>query len=505
MNGAVTARVGELLDQRYRLEALLGQGAMGTVYRARHQLLGEPVAVKFLSTGSLTVEHCDAFLEEARLCARLGRRCDQIVQLLDFGVEGQMPYHVMEYLPGRSLKTWLLPGPLALPRSLGFAGQIAAGLACAHRGLAEPGQPARPIVHRDLKPANVLIRETEDGLEQAKLLDFGVAGMADQRSGRQFCGTLSYAAPEQLRGAPPRPTADIYSFGVLLFQMLTGQLPLQSEQPDLLGWQQAHAQGARLWLRQRRSPAHCPRELAELVDACLAPSPGDRPACGAELLEPLAQLQQRYGQGPPLAAQVRRALARLPVRQDPNARLRRSDPAELSRLQSWPPDKPVAQIVFASLLDSGDRAPLGLWVMLPAAEVVRLGQYLAYRQVQPQLLPAAGGGSLLLWLTGLHSRLAPEGTPVRWLRCFLDRQHPDQRAIATALADQGSYQLLLFSLEQPQRVAAVIPVTLDPDQQQRLQQWLAQPPAVGIASPSARDALLRQFEQSRAQWETDLR
>lgn len=503
MEAIATARIGQLLDQRYRLEALLGQGAMGAVYRARHQLLGEPVAVKFLAAPALTVEQCDAFLEEARLCARLGRRCAQVVQLLDFGVEGQVPYHVMEYLPGRSLKTWLLPGPLALPRTLQFGLQIATGLAAAHRGVAEPPAPLRPIVHRDLKPANVLIRES-DGEEQARLLDFGVAGLAGDRSGGWFRGTLSYAAPEQLLGADPAPTADVYSFGVLLYQMLTGQLPLQAEVPDLEGWRQAHARGRHQWLRHWAGRDALPRDLVMLVDACLAPLPGDRPSGGEALREPLAQLQTRFGEGLTWARRIRRTLVQLPVREDPGAKLRRSDPAELSRLQSWPADKPLAQIVFAGLLEGGERAPVGLWVMLPEAEVARLGQHLAHRQVLPQLLPTEGGG-LLLWLTGLYSRLAPEGTPVRWLRCFLDRQHPEQRAIATALADQGSYQLLLFSLEQPQRVAAVIPITLVAAQQQALQQWLRQPGPPGPASPAERPGLLDRFEQARTAWEMELR
>jgi serine/threonine-protein kinase len=214
---------GARIDDRYEIIDALGSGGMGAVYRARRLRLGDEVAIKVMqATADTPPESRERFLRESRACAQL--RHPNIVGILDFGFDStNQPYMVMELLSGPSLREEIdLQSPMAPSRVLSVLGPVASALQLAHD---------RGITHRDLKPANIVAHRYESGERVYKVIDFGLAAMkatSDQTrltDPRFFLGTLSYAAPEQLRGEQVTPAADIYAAGVIAYEMLTGARP----------------------------------------------------------------------------------------------------------------------------------------------------------------------------------------------------------------------------------------------------------------------------------------
>jgi serine/threonine protein kinase len=221
---------GAVLLGRYEILARLGVGGMGEVYRARRIRLGDEVAIKFVKSGGPDESALrDRFLREARLAAEL--RHPHIVTVLDFDLDAEgRPFLVMEYLNGPSVADELrASGPFEVARVARVIGPVAGAIQLAHD---------RQILHRDLKPSNLVSHRYESGDIIYKIVDFGLANLsrpADETrltGEKQFLGTVGYAPPEQLRGAAVDARADIYSLGVMVFEMLTGQLPFEGA--DLL-------------------------------------------------------------------------------------------------------------------------------------------------------------------------------------------------------------------------------------------------------------------------------
>jgi serine/threonine-protein kinase len=221
-------RGGKTIAGKYRLESMLGTGAMGTVWVATHSTLGSKVAVKLVSQDFARSEEAQArFLAEAKAAAALRSR--YVVQMFDSGVtEDGEPYIVMEYLRGESLEERInRGGRLPLDQVVRVIGQVAKGLQRAH---------ASNIVHRDLKPANIFLATTEDGDEVAKILDFGIAKMDhDDRDYKAtatgvIMGTPLYMSPEQARGLRTVGCAsDVYSLGMVTYCALVGDVPFHAE------------------------------------------------------------------------------------------------------------------------------------------------------------------------------------------------------------------------------------------------------------------------------------
>jgi serine/threonine-protein kinase len=218
--------VGRVLDQRYRLDACIGSGGMGVVYRATHVVIRKPVAVKILRTSvAKQPDIVRRFLLEARLASNLEH--PNVVDISDFGeIQGIGAYYVMEFLPGHTLADEIdQNGKLAPKRALDIAVQIAEGLGAAH---------ANGIVHRDLKPDNVfLCPSSDDRREVAKLLDFGIARVEGRKTRLTAAGTLvgtpEYMSPEQAQGGEVDHRSDLYSLGAILFEMLAGAVPFRGE------------------------------------------------------------------------------------------------------------------------------------------------------------------------------------------------------------------------------------------------------------------------------------
>jgi serine/threonine protein kinase len=290
---SVDPLVGHTLDDKYHLEARLGIGGMGTVYRARHMLIDRPVAVKVLNQRFVEDEAARTrFRREARAAGRLQHT--NAVTVTDFG-ESQdgYVYLVMELLEGRTLRDVLAKeAPLDAARSVSLMMQISAAVAAAH----EAG-----IIHRDLKPANIFIVQRAEVPAVVKVLDFGIAKLAAESLEEDepmtltqigaMIGTPRYMSPEQCDGAELTPAADVYSLGVILYVMLTGTVPFSGSTPLAIAMK--HTSEA------PRSPrefvSSIPPELEQIVLHTLEKRPQDRPANAAEFRKELLTTAERLG------------------------------------------------------------------------------------------------------------------------------------------------------------------------------------------------------------------
>lgn len=212
---------GALLNNRYRVQSLIGEGGMARVYRAEDSVLGRTVAVKVLREHLARDQGLLArFRDEARAAASLTH--PNIVAIYDVGVQDDLHYIVMEYVDGPTLKDLIsTSAPLPINRAVALALQILSALDLAHR---------RGIVHRDVKPQNVLL--TADG--QAKVTDFGIArqiAAASLTQTGEVFGTAYYLAPERANGQNATAASDVYSVGVMLYEMLSGRLPFTGDSP----------------------------------------------------------------------------------------------------------------------------------------------------------------------------------------------------------------------------------------------------------------------------------
>ncbi|MBK7579169.1 MAG: protein kinase [Myxococcales bacterium] len=220
--------IGKVIAGRYRLEARIGEGGMGIVYRARHVLIDRVVAVKLIRPDLRGETHLRAWmLREARAANRVDHA--HIIDIHDIGETDESElYLVMEYLIGIPLSTELARGPMPLTRGVDILEQMGAALARAH----DLG-----VVHRDLKSDNILLTQRGGRKDFVKILDFGLAALAhDPRlapKGAVF-GTPEYMSPEQARGEQAGPQSDLYALGVLFYEMLVGQLPFRAADRDTL-------------------------------------------------------------------------------------------------------------------------------------------------------------------------------------------------------------------------------------------------------------------------------
>lgn len=221
----------EILNDRYRLDKKLGQGGMAIVYQATDLMLERTIAVKILRKAfSSSISFQERFREEARAAANLTH--PNIVTVHDFGLDQDRLFIIMEHVPGTDLKAMIQEhGPLPIPQASRLFVQACAGIGYAHRA---------GLVHCDIKPHNMLV--TPDF--RVKVTDFGIArAMAsvkhDERT-NAIWGSPAYFSPEQAAGRAPSPASDVYSLGVVLFEMLTGELPFMDSTPQDLAHLHRH-------------------------------------------------------------------------------------------------------------------------------------------------------------------------------------------------------------------------------------------------------------------------
>jgi serine/threonine-protein kinase len=265
--------IGTVLSGRYRLEAKLGSGGMSTVYLSRDETLDRPVAVKVMHREmSEQEDQLQRFRQEARAVAKLTH--PNVVSVIDAGEDGGHPYIVFEYVKGETLKQRIARvGALDTQEAIAYAIEVARGLSVAH---------ARNMVHRDIKPQNVLI--DEEG--RAKLTDFGISRQLEQAgvtaTGRVL-GTTDYVAPEQAMGKGVDPRSDIYSLGVVLYEMLVGQVPFHAD--SQVGVAMKHVNEELPDVQRRRPEASA--AVALVVERATAKNPAERYQTIAEMIDDL--------------------------------------------------------------------------------------------------------------------------------------------------------------------------------------------------------------------------
>src|SRR3712207_1206904 len=286
-----------VLGDRYTLLEVLGDGGMARVYLARDNVLDREVALKVLRDQYGYDEALvERFRREARNAASLNH--PNIVQVYDQGRDDDGTYYIaMEYVPGGTLKDLMAKeGPHAPKEAAGIASRVAVALEVAH---------GRGIVHRDIKPQNVLLSASGE----PKVADFGIARAASSKTMTEtnlILGTAAYMSPEQVRGEPVRPASDLYSLGVVLYEMLTSRLPYQADDPIATAMKHTNDPVP----HPREANPAVPEDVDALVVKLLAKRPEDRYASAAELAEDLRRV--RDGFPPPAVGLVDRTTARLP-------------------------------------------------------------------------------------------------------------------------------------------------------------------------------------------------
>jgi predicted Ser/Thr protein kinase len=296
--------VGEVLSDRYEVEELVGTGGMSSVFRAHDRLLDRKVALKVLHQQySEDAEYIERFRREARAVAALSH--PNIVTVIDRGEHEGRQFIVFEYIDGENLKALIeRRGPAPVTTALELAMQIARGLSFAHQ---------QGLVHRDVKPQNVLL----NGDGQAKVTDFGIARSLDVQHGMTQTGTVlgtsDYIAPEQAQGQRVDEHSDVYSLGVVLYEMLTNEVPFPGE--NFVAVAMRHINEAPPAIRDKR-PDVSPR-LEAAVQRAMAKRPEDRFATMADFCHEL-EADLAEAQGETVAAPALPKRARKPHRPGPN-------------------------------------------------------------------------------------------------------------------------------------------------------------------------------------------
>ncbi|MGK0716040.1 Stk1 family PASTA domain-containing Ser/Thr kinase [Leucobacter sp. W1153] len=262
--------IGHTLDERYVIRSRIARGGMAMVYLGNDLRLERRVAIKIMHPHLAEDESFTRrFEQEARSAAGLGH--PNVVNVFDQGVDRGVPYLVMEYLPGITLRELLKQQKrLTIDQAIEIGEAVLAGLAAAH---------AAGIVHRDLKPENVLL--ADDG--RIKIGDFGLARAvsANTTTGQALLGTIAYLSPELVTRGVADARSDLYAFGIVMFEMLTGQQPYQGEQPMQIAYQHAHSEVP--------APSTLAPEIGEEIDDlvrwCCQREPDSRPRDASEALE----------------------------------------------------------------------------------------------------------------------------------------------------------------------------------------------------------------------------
>jgi serine/threonine-protein kinase len=277
---------------RYQVDKELGKGAMGVVYLGKDPKIGRVVAIKTMAlsqefSGDELVDARERFFREAETAGRLQHQ--NIVTIFDAGEEHDLAYIAMEFLKGKDLLDHCKEGNLLpAPQVLSIAARVAEALAYAHR---------QNVVHRDIKPANIMFEAASDTV---KVTDFGIARITDSSKTKTglVLGTPSFMSPEQLAGKKVDGRSDLYSLGVMLFQMLTGVLPFRGESMAELMYKIANEEAPDI--RSLRS--EFPQNLADLVALALSKRPETRYQDGEQFAADLRSVMAELGGGKPASA-----------------------------------------------------------------------------------------------------------------------------------------------------------------------------------------------------------
>ncbi len=273
---------GRLIAGRYRINSRIARGGMGSVYLARNTDDGTACAVKVLREELiLDARLRERFVYESRAASRIAHPA--VAKTYEIGETpwGEM-FIVMEYVNGPPLRKLIKAGPIHERRTVTIGAAIAEGLAAAH---------ACGVIHRDLKPENILMPRAGNADSVVKIVDFGVARIVDApriTTTQHVLGTPQYISPEQAMGGPVDTRSDVYSLGVILYEMLTGSLPFDGDDPESL--LRKHIKARPLPISEVVEAGAVKPALASLVMSCLEKSPLHRPGSMEQIVEAFAAL-----------------------------------------------------------------------------------------------------------------------------------------------------------------------------------------------------------------------
>jgi len=351
--------INTLFDGRYRIVRKLGMGGMANVYLAEDEVLGRRVAIKILNDRHAGDDQfVERFRREAKNAASLSH--PNIVSIYDRGEAEGTYYIAMEYLDGRSLKELIVArGPAPIHLAVDYARQILAALRFAHR---------HGIVHRDIKPHNVLV----DGEGRLKVTDFGIAraGASQMTEAGSIIGTAQYLSPEQAKGASVDQTSDLYSVGVVLYELLTGVVPFSGDTPVEIAMK--HLSTVPEPPSAKR--ADVPRDLDMVVMRALAKDPSERYQSAEEMDADLRR--------------INRGVAISPVTEEAATAIISRPPAEVTAITSHSPRPPAPYAPPAAYYDYDEPPRRAIWPWIVALLFVTaalVGGYFLYSQLQDQL------------------------------------------------------------------------------------------------------------------------
>jgi beta-lactam-binding protein with PASTA domain/predicted Ser/Thr protein kinase len=344
-----------LFDGRYRIVRKLGAGGMANVYLAEDQELGRRVAIKILNERHANDDQfVERFRREAKNAAGLSH--PNIVSIFDRGEAEGTYYIAMEYLDGRSLKEMLTKrGPAPINVAVDYARQILAALRVAHR---------QGLVHRDIKPHNVLV----DDEGRVKVTDFGIAraGPSQMTEEGSIIGTAQYLSPEQAQGAPVTPASDLYSVGIVLYELLTGTVPFAGESPVELAMKHLS--------KVPEPPSHIrpevPRDLDFVVMRALAKAPSERYQSADEMDADLARVARGVAVSPE-TEEAATAIIAQPI---------------TAATVAKPPVAPPPPVYYDYDEPVERRRPVWPWLLaLALVALAGFAGWLAYNQIRKQL------------------------------------------------------------------------------------------------------------------------
>lgn len=463
-----------ILLNRYHLIELIGTGAMGQVYRAEDRLLGGViVAVKFLSQTLLKDKMRQRFEREATISALLGEKSIHIIRVRDYGVdENDVPFYVMEYLEGESLSEMIKFQPLSLKRFLHITRQICLGLDSAHTGITLKGQLCK-VVHRDIKPSNILVIHDPTLGELVKLLDFGIARLvqANAAQTQTFMGTLAYCSPEQMEGKELDNCSDIYSLGVMMYEMLTLEMPILPDNSSFGGWYKAHHE-----FKPTPFESHLkiPTELKNVIMQCMEKSRTNRPQSVGEILNLIQRLEKKVnpssgkstsysGQETVFEKQGQKKSSSTEIdKTQVSTRFTSTD--DIETIIKWPGNKPTQKIVFPRVMNTATDTLASLWVMLDKQDIINRKSSIRYNQ----FLFLSSPHPMVLWITVIYNTQFG----ARWLPCYLDLKTTTGQNVTETLANLGNYKIFFFALENSSHCEYSMISTIAPSQCKIMLEWV---------------------------------
>jgi eukaryotic-like serine/threonine-protein kinase len=428
-----------LFDGRYRIVRKLGTGGMANVYLAEDEVLGRRVAIKILNDRHAGDDQfVERFRREAKNAASLSH--PNIVSIYDRGEAEGTYYIAMEYLDGRSLKELIVArGPAPVNVAIDYARQILAALRFAHR---------HGIVHRDIKPHNVLV----DAEGRLKVTDFGIAraGASQMTEAGSIIGTAQYLSPEQAKGAPVDQTSDLYSVGVVLYELLTGVVPFTGDTPVEIAMK--HLSSAPEPPSVRR--AEIPRDLDKVVLRALAKDPGDRYQSAEEMDADLA----RVASGAAVSPATEEAATAIISRPFPTA------VTAITPREAVPYAPPAAYYDY----DEPRRRAVWPWIVALLFVIAAIvGGYFLYNQVQTQLTNSKVAVSNYVGLREIDAvkQIREKGLRVQVVRQYSDKPETyvfKQDPQPGEKIEKGNYVTIFSSAGPPQtNVPSVVGEPLD--------------------------------------------